>query len=270
MHEFKTVSDLHDLMIKSISKIYFTFVANYIENLNMISEDIEVNEYSTVNAIERLFKLKLSYMNQYSKMNYNDYDDDYDDIAQSFNFKEYYNFGRILLDYIVDFLDVNISLDIEGEENLRNEMCFYFAKTKYLRVSPFKKNHYSSYFWVKKVDLFIKNHLNWKLHHWKSILYSSSYVKKCICRICDEQFILNEFVLHLCCCKNQNSHSNKLKEIKVTLTNMTNKMLDDFPDHEEKEKNLFTAKSKFLENFTKQVKRSLPDIVSAVYLKYLN
>ncbi len=235
----------------------------------MISEDNQFNSYNTYIIIEKLIKLKLHITKEYSKENYQALEDDFDDIEQRLNFKEYFNFGRILLNFFSNIIEVNVDYDIEGEDNLRKvrspeeSALFFKAKTK--RYNHIKKKH-PRFFADKGLDFFLKNYLNWKMYHWKSVLYRSSQIKKSICRICDDELYLNEFVLHLCCCKNKSKLKTKLNDIKIELSRTTNRLVDNFSNSQNSnEQNLFTGQTKFLDMFIDQVKSSLPSTVSYLF-----
>jgi len=269
IYEYKTIADLQDVMIKSISQIYISFVSNFIDNTRMISEDCEkCKSLNTYIIIEKLYKLKIKFLNEYSNDKYSSVDDDYDETKQTLNFKQYHNFGKILLDFFTDFLELNINIDIEGVENLTKntslqDKCLFNKSRKKNIANHNKRLKYNlGGPKNKNIDLYLKTYTNWKLYYWKSVLYKSNKIKKAICRICEDEFTLHEFILHLCYCKHKSKYKEKISEINNVLEKNCN--LLERLGKDEYNVNLLTGKTKFYDNFIKVINLRKPKIVNII------
>ncbi len=173
-------------------------------------------------------------------------------VKKNFEFNDYQNFGKFLLNVLTDLISLDFCFEIEGKENLQKKTNTVY-KAKFCRISCLRLRR--SLVFVKKIDNMIKNYLNWKLHNWESILFTSSQVKKLICRICENEFILQDFIIHLCLCKKKEFYNRELQHIKKTLSSSINKLLNDLEQEVNSNfyENIFSSNSKFHKDFFKQI-----------------
>jgi len=170
---------------------------------------------------------------------------------KDFDFGIYSNFGKFLLNVLTELIPIDISIDIEGEENLKNNLPPIF-KTKSKRLSSLRLK--KQIFFTTEIDKSIANFIRWKSTDYRAILWNEN--TRHICRLCDKVYKMQEFIIHLNGCKNKESHKRKLLQYKQTLTNSMVKLVqlsNNENDTNKGKENIFSLNSKFSNYFFQQI-----------------
>ncbi len=114
-------------------------------------------------------------------------------------------------------------------------------------------------FYGVKLDKNIKHYFNWKLHNWESILFNTSQVKQLICRICEQTFYLQDFIIHLCLCKKSVFYKSELEVSKKMMQNSILKLNE--IQKELSQEWIFSINSKFSKEFFSQINEYDPIVI---------
>ena len=166
---------------------------------------------------------------------------------KGFDFIIYQNFGKFLLNVLTEIIDINISLDIEGIENLQKKSENAVKQKQKIEMLCYPRlKKYSTH--ISKLDPNIRTFFNWKINDWECILFNTNQESKHVCRICNLSFRLQDFIMHLPHCKKKQVYMAELSRLKSNLSLSIKKLID-----HTKQDNILNENSKCSKEFFKQI-----------------
>jgi len=141
-------------------------------------------------------------------------------------FNRFCSFGRYFFNNLLSLIDMNINVEINQNDIELNKQknVFNIFKFKYKSGKrEFRWKNYNKLYLINvesnSMDKYFRLYFTTKLATWKYSTIQAGTKKQEICRICETNFEINEFVLHMFFCKEQRVNNQQIVDIKSTLKN---------------------------------------------------
>ena len=227
---FTTISQHILFLISNISfKLdYYTLTINsLIEKLNkffieFVEGTSDSNEFvKSIDLVQKFVKIKKSFMKDFCETK-DKVPDTKNKIFSNVTFNKFCSFGRYFFNNLLSLIDMNINIDSLKDLEIKDKNYFNIYKYKYKtgKKEFTWKNYYKinqSLAEANNLDKYFKLYFTTKLASWKYSTIQAGTKKKEICRICETNFDINEFVLHMFFCKEQRFNNQQIIEIKSNL-----------------------------------------------------
>ena len=205
--KFSYIIDYYSLTISNLNLHLFKSIISYVEK-NI--QNFSGKEDKTLFLIELIFILNRSFTKK-----------SLIDIKKKVNSSEssiQNSMGKFILNNINELIPKCQGLDNDKLLGLKRQSCKSLFIKSYEKIL-FYKNYLKSFETTKKIELTksFKFYYDLKLIFWKSVYTKTvSNVKSpdICCRICEQNIPLNDFVLHVYYCKEQNHYYKKMNNFK--------------------------------------------------------
>ncbi len=211
---------------------YYTIAVNsLIEKLNrffieFVEGTADSKEFvKSLDLVQKFVKIKKTFMKDFCEIKDNNIPDAHRNrIFANSAFNRFCSFGRYFFNNLLSLIDVNINVERNNHENELNKQkdVFNIFKYKYKsgkREFRWKNNNKLNFLSVEynNLDKYFRLYFTTKLATWKYSTIQAGSKKQEICRICETNFEINEFVLHMFFCKEQRVNNQQITDIKSTL-----------------------------------------------------
>lgn len=229
---FTTISQHILFILSNISfKLdYYTIAVNsLIEKLNrffieFVESTADSKEFvKSIDLVQKFVKIKKTFMKDFCETKEKLPDNYRNKIFSNVTFNRFCSFGRYFFNNLLSLLDMNINIDTIKDIELKDKNFFSIYKYKY------KKSEKRGFQWKNYIranisnvennylDKYFRLYFRTKLATWKYSTIQAGTKKQEICRICETNFTINEFVLHMFFCKEQRVNNQHIIEIKTNL-----------------------------------------------------
>jgi len=226
-------------LVQKFVKIKKTFIKDFLDNKQKIPEEITENSINTYNSLGSGADNSTSgitTIDNFQQINSNE------KLFYNFALDKFCSFGRYFFNNIFSLLDYSVNIDpyvgyLKGLDyrKLKDEKGCYIniykkkienRKDKILFIWKNKNKKSESERNKLILDKYFRMFLNSKLASWKYATIQPGVKKMEICRICETNFEINEFVLHLNFCKDIRMNNQGILNIKQEMKKIIGKLKD--------------------------------------------
>ena len=243
--------DYYSLTMNCLMEKIKTYISTFIESSRKeyaIIQKLKGNQMKTLYFIDRIIFLSRTF----TTLLYGD--------NERLNLNIFSSSGKYILNNFIEIISKCENLVLTSDEKLEkrramlNNTIFYSNKKEisqykqYLQIFFFNNSNMNS-----ELEQQFKFYFNTKLIVWKDVTLTVDSKKSFeVCRICEQQVPINEFILHVNYCKEQKIFYNQMKLVKTNLMKYI-QMLEYFKDSFSiKDNNIFSPNNNLMKFFNKK------------------
>ena len=250
--------DYYSLTMNCLFHKIKCYIINYIDNLkknNIFIQKFKNNQMKILHYIEHIFSLS----NTFTSVLYSE--------NERLNLNIFSSSGKYVLNNFIEIVSKCIHLGMVSDDNIEkrkmklNKLVFYSKKREKILYKEYLQTFYiHNTNMNSELEKQFQYYFNTKLIVWKDVTLKVDSKKSYeICRICEQQVPMNEFILHVNYCKEQKIFYTQMKIIKSCLMKLIS-TLEFFRDtiniYNSNNFIIFSPKSdlmKFFNKFTKNL-----------------
>lgn len=207
--------DYYSLALNSMVEKMNKFFIDFVDVIGVSSNNQEFIKCSDM--VQKFIRIKKVFLKDFFENKTIKKESD-TNIFNNVSYNRFSSFGRYFFNNIFNILNEKSEAEISHTKPTTEKAIFRIFKKNLSRDKILWKSHTRSFNEAEgehMLDKFFKLYFTAKFANWKYSSITSGQKKIEICRVCEQSFQINDFVLHSFYCKEQKMHYANLKEIKV-------------------------------------------------------
>ena len=247
--------DYYSLSINCLMDKLKSYMISFIKSSrkdSVMTTKFKVNQMKILYFIDKIMKLSRTFTNIL-------YGDD-----EKLNLNIFSSSGKYVLNNFIELISKCNNLILSSEEKLEkrkamlNNIIFYSNKREIIQYKQYLQIFYQNNSNMNsELEQQFRFYFNTKLIVWKDVTLTVESKKSFeICRICEQQVPINEFILHVNYCKEQKIFYNQMKIVKTNLMKYIS-TLEYFRDTLTKKETLIFSPKNYITKFFNKKSESI-------------